>query len=140
MSEPREVVVTFADAHRLTVLEVARACVLAGVRQTDVTETLRHLRGDASPEEVLAATLLLYGIAYELRRRDEPELTWAEAQTWRVVLDLETRDELAEAEAEARVDAALATGLDPDRAGELTVAELEAYRTAHTRRAAAGGG
>jgi hypothetical protein len=141
MSEPREVVVTFADARRLTVLEVARACRLADVRQADVKTMLAALDTDvgASPEDVERGATLLYAIAFELHLRDEPGLTWADAQRWRVILDLTTRDELAEAEAEARVDAAIVTGLPLDRAGEVTVAELEAYRTAHDRRAAGEG-
>ena len=56
-------------------------------------------------------------------------MTWADAQTWRVVLDLEGGlDELAEAEAVASVDAAIVTGLPPAVAGELSLAQLEEYR------------
>lgn len=125
---PRDVVLTLADARGLTVLEVARACSLAGVRRGDITGLLRQL-GDASgaPEELERAVTLLYAMAFELKLRDEP-VTWDEAQHWRVSLDLETTDELAEAEAVARVDAALVTGLPPSVAGELTVRELDEYR------------
>ena len=55
-------------------------------------------------------------------------MSWAEAQTWRVEFDLDAVDDgLIDAEAEAVVAAALATGLPPSVAGELTLAEVGAY-------------
>jgi hypothetical protein len=61
----------------------------------------------------------------------DPSLTWEIAQTWDVALDLSAgQDPVAEAEATATVEAALVTGLPPDVAGELTLAQLDAYRQA----------
>ena len=84
---------------------------------------------------------LLYAMAFELGLRDERELTWDDAQRWRVTLDLDATDELADAEAEAVVEAAIATGLPLAEAGALTVRELDAYRSVAERaRVAAGRG
>jgi hypothetical protein len=128
--EPREVVLSVAMTRSLTVLESARALVLAGVRQRDAQRLLATFaRNDAEPEELLAAAELLYALAYQWVLRSEPATTWQEAQRWRVVLDIEApRDELAEAEAVASVDAALVTGLPPAVAGELSLSQLEEYR------------
>jgi hypothetical protein len=129
VSDPREVTITLAECRSLTVLEVARACSLAGVRQSDVRSLMRSLgSGDTPPEHLERAVTLLYAMAFELRLRDEHELTWDDAQRWRVTLDLDAIDELADAEATAVVEAAIATGLPPREAGELTVAQLDAYR------------
>ena len=43
MSEPRPVTLTLADARGLTVLELTRACSLAGVRQADVRSLMRSI-------------------------------------------------------------------------------------------------
>jgi hypothetical protein len=114
----------------LTVLESARALALAGVSQQESERLLRVFgRQDAEPAQLVAAAELLYAFAYQWVKRSEPEATWLEAQTWRVILDLEEPlDELAEAEAIASVDAAIVTGLSPAAAGELSLAQLEEYR------------
>ena len=128
MTEPRRVVVTVPAIRGLTVLEVARASVTAGVKRADTERLLRTLvDGSAEPEDLERGALLLYAWAYHLVRRDEPGVTWDDAQTWRVELDVTVTDELADAEAHALVEAALATGLTPAEAGELTVAQLGMY-------------
>jgi len=128
--EPRVVPVTPAMVRGLTVLESARALALAGVSQQESERLLRVFgRQDAEPAQLVAAAELLYAFAYQWVKRSEPEATWLEAQTWRVILDLEEPlDELAEAEAVASVDAAIVTGLPPAVAGELSLAQLEEYR------------
>ena len=126
---PKDVTLTLGDIRGLTILEAARANTLADVRQSDVARLLGMLdRQDAEPELVEKAFTLLYAYAYQLARREDPATTWPEAQTWRVALDLETRDDLADAEAKASVDAAIVTGLPPAVAGSLTVAQMEEYR------------
>jgi len=136
VTEPRDVVLTLAGIRGLTVLESARALVLAGVRQSEAQPLLRRLvAGDAEPELLERAVLLMYAYAYQLERREDPGATWDQAQTWRVTVDVETRDETADAEAEASVDAAIVTGLPPDVAGELTLAQLEEYRSVHDEQA-----
>jgi hypothetical protein len=85
-------------------------------------------RTDAEPDALERAATLLYAYAYQLERRHRPGVTWEEAQTWRLELNLEERDELADAEARASVQAAILTGLPPAEAGELSQAQLEEYR------------
>jgi hypothetical protein len=128
--EPRRVVLTLADTRRLTVLERARACGVAGIAVADIGPLLRAVasrEGDAQTLET--GVLVLYAIAYQLERRLDPSITWADAQTWDLALDLETEPDAAdELEAEESVEAALATGLPPAVAGQLTMAQLDAYR------------
>lgn len=140
--EPRRVVLTWAQAMSLTVLEQARACVLAGISQADVRRLLRVVASsEGSPDDLVAGTLLYYAVAYQLELRLDPEATWADAQTWRVVIDAGARDPIAEAEADATVRTAVATGLTPAEAGELTLAQVDAFATvraeqrSHRRRA-----
>lgn len=133
--DARRVVLTLADLRRLTILERARAAATVGVAERELAPLLRAVVGrDGSPEEIERAVELLYAIAYQLGRRLEPALTWEEAQTWDLALDLEAADPVAEAEATASVEAALATGLPPDVAGELSLAQLDAYRAARDKR------
>jgi hypothetical protein len=141
MSEPRHVVVTLAAIRTLTALEIARANALVGLRQADVQRFLRLLDSPtAPPEEVERGVELLYAWAYQLERREAPATTWEEAQTWRVTVDLAVVDEEADAEATASVQAAVITGLPPDVAGHLTVAQLEEYRAIQDQREAAAKG
>lgn len=138
MTEPREVVLTIAHVRGLTVLESARALATVGVRQVDaqrLVATLGHR--DADPAEVEVAAELLYAFAWQYVRRTEPAATWLDAQSWRVILDLEAHDELAEAEAIASVDAAIVTGLPPSIAGDLSLAQMDEYRHIADERAAA---
>lgn len=128
--EPRPVTLTLAGIRSLTALEVARANTLAGIRQKDVRRVMRLIDrlDDAPPADVELCMTLLYAYAYVLTRRSERELTWEDAQGWRLELDLVTRDEIADAEAKASVQAAVLTGLPPAEAGLLTQAQLEEYR------------
>jgi hypothetical protein len=127
--EPRPVTLTLAGIRSLTILEVARACAIAGVRNTDAQRLIRQLghADGADPDELVRGTELAYALALMLERRADPGLTWETAQTWRLVFDLDAADPVAEAEAVASVDAAIATGLPPDVAGQLTLAQAEAY-------------
>jgi len=131
IEEPREVILTRGAVRGLTVLEGARACAIAGVRATESDALMRRLlRGEGDPDELLRATELMYACALMLERRRDPSLSWDEAQRWRVVFDVDADDSIADAEAEASVAAALATGLPPDVAGQLTLAQTEAYAAA----------
>lgn len=131
MTEPRRVVLTLPDLRRLTILERARAAAIVGVAERDLAGLLRSINAhDAAPGDLVTGTELLYALAWQLGRRDDPALTWAQAQTWNLVLNLDTpADAIAEAEARASVQAAIATGLPPKDAGELTLAHLDAYAT-----------
>lgn len=140
MSYPdaRRVELTLADLRRLTILERARAAAVVGVSERELGPLLRAVSGrDSSPEATERSVELLYAIAWQLERRLEPAVTWEEAQSWELVLNLEdaTADPVAEAEATASVEAAIATGLPPAVAGELSLAQLDAYRTARAEAA-----
>jgi hypothetical protein len=126
---PRRVVLELADLRRLTILERARACAVAGIAEADIGPLLRAVTSrNGSPETLERAVTVLYAIAYQLARRVDPSTSWDDAQTWDLALDLERADPEADAEARASVEASLATGLPPDQAGSLTLAQLDAYR------------
>jgi hypothetical protein len=127
--EPRRIVLTLPDLRRLTVLERARACAIAGIGEREIRPLLVAVTSrQGEPADLERGVLLLYAIALQLERRLDPALTWEAAQTWDLAVDLDAApDPVAEAEAHAAVEAALATGLPPAEAGELTLAHLEAY-------------
>lgn len=127
--DPRRVVLDLADLRRLTILERARACAVAGVSEQDIAPLLRAVTShNGTPETLERAVTLLYAIAYQLARRLDPSTTWDDAQAWDLALDLERADPIADAEARASVEASIVTGLPPSEAGELTLAQLDAYR------------
>jgi hypothetical protein len=123
------VTLTLAGIRSLTILEIARACATTDVRTTEAQRLIRSLGhpDGAEPAELVRATELAYALALMLERRHDPTLTWQQAQTWRLIFDLDAADPIADAEAEAAVAAAIATGLPPDVAGQLTLAQAEAY-------------
>lgn len=127
--DARVLVLTMADLRRMTILERARACAIAEVGEEDlealVDAVIRH---EGTPEMIERGSIVFYAMALQLERRLDPALTWDVAQTWDVKLDLSQGDPVADAEAKASVDAALATGLPPAVAGELSLAQLDAYR------------
>jgi hypothetical protein len=127
--DARRVVVTYADLRRLTILERARACAIANVGEDELSHLVDAvIRHEGTAVDLERGSTLFYAMALQLERRLDRELTWEDAQTWDIALDLEARDEIADAEARASVDAAIATGLPPAIAGELTLAQLDAYR------------
>jgi hypothetical protein len=129
--EPRHLTITLADLRRCTILERARALAVAGVDERDANRLLASVqRHDAPADMIERGVLLFYAIAWQLERRIDPELTWETAQTWELAVDVrDAPDPLAEAEALASVEAAIATGLPPAQAGDLTLAQVEAYGT-----------
>lgn len=142
MSERRQVTFTLAQLRGLTSLELARAMATSGVPLGRYEELVRlQSRGamlEAPPDDVLLAMTLTYALAWQYVVRDEPGLTWAEAQTWNVTMDYgppedATAAAVLEAEAELSVAAARLTGLPPAVAGELPLRELEAYGRAVER-------
>ena len=124
---------TLSEVMDMTSLEIARAMATAGAplsRYDDLMRlAARGAEGDAAPDDVLLAMTLEYALAWQYRLRDEPGVTWAEAQTWRVTMDYgdTTADAISAAEAEASVGAALLTGLPPAEASKLTMRELGEY-------------
>jgi hypothetical protein len=130
MTEPRPYTLTWGLVRGLTNLEVARALATAGLRTSSWETTFRqYLRSELEPDQVLEVMTFLYAVAWQTAKRTEPGLTWDEVQTWRVEFDADASlDVVAEAEARASVDAAIVTGLAPDVAGDLTLAQMEEYR------------
>jgi hypothetical protein len=129
------VTVTLPGIKSLTILEIARASATAGVKRTDTERLLRTmLDADADPADLERGALLLYAWAWQLVKRDEPGATWDDAQTWRVEFDVEATDDVADAEADAAVHAAVVTGLTPSEAGQLTIRELDVYAEIGARR------
>lgn len=128
-TDPRRVTLTLPGIRSLTILELARACAIANVRTTDAQRLIRALGSPAGadPAELVRGTELAYALALQLERRRDPALTWDQAQTWDLVFDLDAGDPIADAEARAAVEASIATGLPPDVAGQLTLAQAEAY-------------
>jgi hypothetical protein len=125
---PRRVVLTLAALGSMTVLERARACAIVGIPERDLVGLLRTVQGGrGDPHETETGVLLLYALCWQLERRRDPAMAWETVQTFDLVIDLETRDPIAEAEAHASVDAAIATGLPPAVAGDLTMDQLERY-------------
>lgn len=112
----------------MTWLEVARAAALAGVKRNEWTAAIHATADDgADPELALRGTLLGYAWAYVLVRRDEPGVTWEDAQTWAVQITNEPIDPILEDEARASVEAAMLSGLPPHEAAKLSTVELAAY-------------
>lgn len=127
---PGAFVLTLADIRDLTVLELMRACALAGVRRAEFSALTAALGNDgADPELAYRAALLAYAVAHVRELRADPGATWADAQ--RRELTMGDPDELADAVADdaARMiaEAAVLTGQGPEAAGRMTVRELEAY-------------
>lgn len=132
---PRVVEYTTADVLGLTVLEWARVSTIARVPRKELGRLARLAVSpdDASPEELETAAEVMYAIALQLERRLDRALTWDDAQGWRVVIRQAPAElALVEAEAEAEVMASMLSGAPiVDRAGELSLAHVNAYGRAH---------
>jgi hypothetical protein len=124
---PRRIVITPADIRGLTVLERARGAAIAGVPMEELEAVFRNA-ASADPAVLERGVTLFYALVWQLERRANPSITWEEAQTWECALDATVPlDAVAEAEAHESVAVALATGLSPRDAGELTMAQVDAY-------------
>jgi len=133
----RRVELRTVDISGLTYLELARVAVAAHVPQAGLVEALKAgIAPGATAEIEERAAILLYAIAWQLERRLDRDLTWDDAQTWRVVYSpVDPDDELlVDAEADAEVAAAMLSGAPiVERAGDLTLAQGAAYGRAHDR-------
>jgi hypothetical protein len=127
--DARVITLTRADLRTLTILERARASAIVGVGESELEVLIEAvLRREGSAESIAKGAELFYAFALQLERRIDRSLTWEEAQSWDVRIDWAIDDPVADAEAVASVEAAIATGLPPAVAGELTLAQLDAYR------------
>jgi hypothetical protein len=121
------------DATKLTLLEVLDMAERAGVEPQDLASLLDRPSLDPTKAR------MLYALGWVIARRERPDLTWEEVQTWR--MDVKGKADPAVSErnrirALAVVNAAKLSNLSPGEAGDLTLAELEAYRKGRPNRAA----
>jgi hypothetical protein len=141
VTAPERVTVAAADLATLTGVELFAALAHAGLTRSRLVEALAAIQDpEGNPNVALRGMRFLQATALELALREDPEPrpTWEDAQGWDVTADLsEVGDPLAQDRREYRVAAAVATGLDPDAAEDLAVADVEEY--ARVRRRMAGG-
>jgi hypothetical protein len=120
---------SLADRARMTMIELARACAEADVGPGEADGLFRELlAGTATGTQFLRAVTLTTAMALQVMRRDEPDLTMADALGWDLTVTNREPDRTAEIEADVVVAAAIVTGLPPREAGQVTTAELDAYR------------
>jgi hypothetical protein len=113
------------DATQLTLLEVLDMSEATGVEPEALGSLL-----SAGNRNVAKRMRMLYAMAWCIARRADPMLRYAEVCTWKLNIIGETdpaRIERQTKRAAMIVGAADVTGLHPDDAAQLTVAELAAY-------------
>lgn len=112
------------DASQLTLLEVLDMSEAVGVEP----ELLGALLSDK--KSTARRMKMLYAMAWCVARRADPTLRFAEVCTWKLDITGEAQPEQIERNAKrtaAIVGAADVTGLHPDDAAQLTIAEISAY-------------
>ena len=112
------------DATQLTLLEVLDMSEVTGVPP----EMLGSLLSKDAPAG--KRMRMFYAMAWSIARRADPMLSFAEVCTWRVSVIGETdpvKTERQQQRAAMIVGAADVSGLHPDDAAQLTLAELSAY-------------
>jgi len=131
---PRAVhhVIRLADVRDLTGAETFEALARAGLTRRRLPQALEAVRDpDGNPTHALAGMRFLQAAALELelRRRPVPAPTWEDAMGWHVEADLTDGDapELEAERREYRVAASILTGLPPDAAEALPIADVEAF-------------
>jgi len=111
------------DATQLTLLEV--------LDMAEMTETEPELLGKLlSGRNTGKRMRLLYAMAWVIARRENDKLTFADVCTWKLEVVGEIDKEASERAAKRAaiiVSTADLTGLHPDDAADLTVAEINAY-------------
>jgi hypothetical protein len=116
------------DATQLTLLEVMDICEAVEVEP----EALGGLLATKSRKRIQ----LMYAIAWVIARRPNPDLTLDEVCTWKLDVQGTMNSRTTEASAKRaamRVNAAVSTGLAPDDAEKLSIADLAAYADTHKR-------
>lgn len=131
MTAPRRVVIAASDLRTLTGAELFTCLAWSGLTRAGLTEALSALQDpEGDPGWGLRGMRFLQGAALVLQLRDHPDPrpTWEEAMEWDVTADLaEAEDPLEADRLEYRVAAAIATGLSPQEAELVPVAEVEAF-------------
>ena len=111
------------DATQLTLLEVLDMSDVAGVAPENLGVVL-------SGRSQAKRMKMLYAMAWCIARRANPLLTFEEVATWKLEVigeNSQDRTESIARRAAVIVGAADVTGLHPDEAANLTIAELNAY-------------
>lgn len=117
------------DASQLTLLEILDMSEVANVDPAELGLVLS--KGQTSQK-----MLVFMAMAWCIAKRANPFLTFAEVRTWRLEVIGETdtaKIERAQKRANAIVGAAAVSGLHPDEAANLTVAQLSAYGERRSR-------
>jgi hypothetical protein len=121
------------DATQLTLLEILDMSEATGV-EPELLGTLLSPKGQTKKRMVM-----LYAMAWCIARRADPTLRFAEVCTWKLEIIGETDPAKTQASlqrADKIVGAAIVSGLPPAEAGQLTVAQLDAYANRRKRRRA----
>lgn len=118
------------DPSGLTLVEALDMADAAGVP----TGSLVRLLNDKGMTPAKAR--VLYGLAWVIVRRAEPDVKYSDVITWKleIVGKVETKVSNSVDRARARVNAARLAGVTPKEADNLTIAELEVYRESQPRR------
>jgi hypothetical protein len=131
MTTPDRVTVAAQDLRTLTGAELFTCLAWAGLTRAGLTEALGAIQDpEGDPVWGLRGYRFLQATALVLllRGHPDPAPTWEEAQAWDVVADLSEGEDPLEADRrEYRVAASIATGLPPDQAEEVPVADVEVF-------------
>lgn len=120
------------DASQLTLLEVLDISEVAGVEAAELGLVLS--RGQTSKK-----MLVFYSMAWCIAKRANPFLTFEEFRTYKLEIIGQVdsnKVQRSQKRASAIVAAAAVSGLHPDEASQLTIAELSAYGERRGNRAA----
>lgn len=128
---PDRVTVAASDLRTLTGAELFRCLAWADLTRAGLSEALAAIQDpEGNPAwgyrgmRFLQATALVLA----LRERPDPAPTWEDAQGWDVTADMaEVEDPLEVDRREYRVAASIATGLPPDQAEGVPVADVEVF-------------
>lgn len=116
------------DPSNLTLLETLDMCEAAGVEPEELPSLLGTVGGSRLTGK---AARLLYAFGWTIARRENPSLTFAEAQTWRMNITgaIDTRKvEANRKRALQIIDAAAALQTSPREAEKATLAEIAAAK------------
>jgi hypothetical protein len=134
---PDKVTVAASDLRTLTGAELFTALSYAGLTRAGLTEALAAIQDpDGDPAWGLRGMRFLQATALvlALRNRPDPAPSWEDAQGWDVTADLADEEDPLDADRrEYRVAASIATGLPPDQAEAIPVADVEVFAARRRR-------
>lgn len=136
MTTPERHTIRGADLATLTGVELFQALAHAHLTRADLEPAIAALQDPhGDPGLGLAALRFLQAVALAMAVREGSTATWADAQAWDVTADLADagEDPLAVERREYRVATSLVTGLPPDVAEALPVADVAEYARVRSR-------